>query len=120
LHFKNGSFGSSRIQRFLNEVRPQPSKEAVIFAYEIGLSLILRNYGFTTGSIFPWNQFSNSQGNASINSWKELLSSGSPFIKKEVFKSLSKVELASLETELVDQLGFDADALRQSLQETLN
>ena len=119
LHFKNGSFGSATIQRFLNEIRPQPTKVAVIFAYEIGLSLILRNYGFTTGSIFPWNQFSNSKGNASINSWRELLSSGCPFIKREIFKPLSRDEVASLEEELVGQLGFDANALRQSLKETI-
>ncbi|MCX6403766.1 MAG: hypothetical protein NT032_07705, partial [Actinobacteria bacterium] len=79
LHFKNGAFGLKEIQRFMNRVRPQQDRDAVIFAYEIGFSLMARKYGITIGAIYPWNSFKSDKGNASIHSWRELMNLGWPF-----------------------------------------
>ena len=115
LHFKNGSFGNKKIQKFIHDIRPQSAKSAVIFAYEIGLSITLRNNGLTTGANFPWNRFSDSKGNSSIHSWRELLESGSPFIKREVFKGMTEAEMSAIEKELEKNFNFNVHDLRISL-----
>lgn len=90
LHFKKKNFGHEEIQNFFREVRPQQDRDAVIFAYEIGFSILARNSELTVGSLYPWNSFRSDLGNASIHSFLDLLNHGWPFIKKEVFKSKSK------------------------------
>ena len=90
LHFKSGVFALNCIQSFFQEIRPQQDRDAVIFAYEIGFSLMARRSGITVGSLVPWNSFRNDLGNSSINSWRELMDRGWPFVKKEVFKTKSK------------------------------
>jgi hypothetical protein len=118
LHFKNGAFGHKEVQRFMNQVRPQQDRDAVIFAYEIGFSLLARKYGITIGATHPWNSFKGDQGNASIHSWRELMNMGWPFIKKEVFKSKSKSECEHILKSLVNESNFSTqiiDAVRSDL-----
>ena len=88
LHFKNGSFAHPEIQNLLLNVREQPTKEAVIFAYELGLSRVARDGSLLTGSLFPWNAIRNHSGNPSVESWKELISHGSPLVKLEAIRNM--------------------------------
>ena len=121
LHFKNGAFGFKEIQRFMNQVRPQQDRDAVIFAYEIGFSVMARRFGITIGAIYPWNSFKSDQGNASIHSWHELMNLGWPFIKKEVFKSKSKSECEKIFKKLENESNFSSqvlDAVRSDLNIT--
>ena len=111
LHFKNGVFGKKEIQTFFKEVRPQQDRDAVIFAYEIGFSLMARRSGITVGSLFPWNSFRNDSGNSSIHAWRELMDRGWPFVKKEVFKSKSKSECEEIFTQLKKTSNFDPQIL---------
>jgi len=118
LHFKNGSFGTSSVQNFFMQVRPQLDRDAVIFAYEIGFSSMARNSQLTIGAIYPFNAFRNERGNASIHSWFELMNFGWPFIKKEVFKSKSKKECEKLFTDLEKNSNFNSivlDSIRSDL-----
>ena len=121
LHFKNGAFGFKEIQCFMNQVRPQQDRDAVIFAYEIGFSLMARKFGIKIGAIHPWNSFKSDQGNASIHSWRELMNLGWPFVKKEVFKSKSKSECEQIIKKLENESNFSSqvlDAVRSDLNIT--
>jgi hypothetical protein len=111
LHFKNGTFGLKEIQHFMNQVRTQQNKDAVIFAYEIGFSLMARKSRIKIGAIHPWNSFKSDEGNASIHSWRELMDRGWPFVKKEVFKSKSKSECEEIFAELKATSNFDPQIL---------
>ena len=96
LHFKNGCFDHPEIQNLLLTVREQPSKEAVVFAYELGLSRIARNIFLLAGSIYPWNEIRNHSGNPSVESWKELISHGSPLVKREAIRKMPETDFHEL------------------------
>ena len=113
LHFKSGVFGFDSIQTFFQEIRPQQDRDAVIFAYEIGFSLMARRSGLTVGPLIPWNSFRNDSGNSSIHSWRELINRGWPFVKKEVFKSKSKSESEKMLTQLKKTSNFDPQILEE-------
>jgi hypothetical protein len=95
----------------MTQVRPQQDRDAVIFAYEIGFSLMARKSEITIGSLHPWNSFKSDQGNASIHSWLELINLGWPFIKKEVFKSKSKSECEKIIKSLGNESNFNTEVL---------
>ena len=113
LHFKSGVFAFHSIQSFFQEVRQQQDRDAVIFAYEIGFSLMARRSGITLGSLIPWNSFRNDLGNSSINLWRELMDRGWPFVKKEVFKSKSKSKCEEIFAELRESSDFDPQVLEE-------
>ena len=73
---------------FWRWVLPLPCKRWTVGRYEIGLSRRIRQAGFRTGALFPYETISpdGSIRNPTLGGWRALLEAGYPFLKRELLR----------------------------------
>jgi lipopolysaccharide biosynthesis protein len=97
LVFNERVLHSAKYGELMKRIQILPRKEHVIDAYEIWLSPLLQQEGFSTAAIFPnlSNRLSPDR-NDTIVAWRQLFDSGFPFIKSAVLRDYDQAEAARL------------------------
>ncbi len=72
-------------RRFWRNVRPVPSKRAMILRYEVGLTQCLARAGLRCRAVWP-TEPRRQQVNPTHEMWRQLLDAGFPFIKRELLR----------------------------------
>ena len=86
LGFSNGSLREAPLGRFWQDVRAEPTRDDVIWRYEIGLSRLLAAEYFVTEPAIPCWQVVPDGQNPTILGWRRLLDLGFPFVKKQLLR----------------------------------
>jgi hypothetical protein len=87
LGFKRGVLVRPPLADFWREIRPQPSRDEVIWRYEIGLSQMLHREGYTIEAAIPFSRVVGDGQNPTIIGWRRLLDEGFPFVKRQLLGS---------------------------------
>jgi lipopolysaccharide biosynthesis protein len=87
LGFKRGVLVRPPLADFWREIRPQPSRDEVIWRYEIGLSQMLHREGYTIEAAIPFSRVVGDGQNPTILGWRRLLDEGFPFVKRQLLGS---------------------------------
>jgi lipopolysaccharide biosynthesis protein len=102
-------------RKFWQNVRPIPSKDAIIQRYEVGLTSAMQKGGLLCRAVWPLDslllsnhQFPRHHINPTAHCWRHLLECGFPFIKRElVLKNPARIADASEWKEVVRSLVED-------------
>ena len=86
LGFRGGCLQAPSLQSFWQKIREEPTREEVIERYEIGLSLLLDQEGFTADAAIPSRRVVKDGGNPTIGGWRRLLAEGFPFVKRQLLR----------------------------------
>lgn len=82
---------------FFAEVGPQPTKRAIIEAYEFGLTRLARTLGLSTAVGWTHEELGlPEQANPAFDGWRELLDAGFPFVKRMLLTTPHLRELGAL------------------------
>jgi hypothetical protein len=87
LGFRGGVLAREPLRGFFATVRAQETKRAVIQAYELGLSNLVREHGLTAEVGWPKEVLGIGQlTNSVLGGWPRMLESGFPFVKRTLFE----------------------------------
>jgi hypothetical protein len=110
LGFRGGSIGETPVARFWRDIRVEPTKDAVIWRNEIGLSRMLQRERFVIDQAISYRRVVAEGQNPTIIGWRRLLDRGFPFVKREL---LHRPEVAPdgemVRHELRRRFGIEAD-----------
>jgi hypothetical protein len=83
----------------------------VIQAYELGLTGRAQSNGLRVGAIFPWNLITDYWENPSIHGAANLVELGFPFLKREVLRESSEIELSKLRKIFIERFEVSEEGL---------
>lgn len=110
LGFKHQTLGAAPLARFWREIRVEPTRDDVIWEYEIGLSQLLHRENYTLDAAIRSSTVVQEGQNPTILGWRSLLDHGFPFVKREL---LRRPEVApdgdEVRQELKRRYGVDVD-----------
>lgn len=73
-------------RRFFNSIRQQPEKMDYVYAYEFGVTRIVRRYGFSWDVLLRPDVLGVNDANPTIAGWKAILDEGVPMVKRTILK----------------------------------
>lgn len=85
LAFRKNVFTSKDFKQFLNTIKEEKTKNAVIQNYEINLTKALKNFSYSA-----FNSKYEKSFNPTVYYWRELVQDDVPFIKRSVLLGLNK------------------------------
>lgn len=99
---------------FLNSVKEEPEKKAVIEKYEIGLSEYLHAHGFSSDAAVKLyrNSF-----NAAIIHWRQILTQ-TPFVKCSVLRGINRVFCDIRDWEKSIPSGYPSELIKKNIERT--
>jgi lipopolysaccharide biosynthesis protein len=110
LGFKHQTLRAAPLARFWRGIRVEPTRDDVIWRYEIGLSQLLHRENYTLGAAIRYGTVVQDGQNPTILGWRSLLDHGFPFVKREL---LRRPEVApdgdQVRPELKRRYGVDVD-----------
>lgn len=86
LGFKGGTLEDAGLRSFWSDIRVQPTREAVIEWYELGLSRLLARRRLVVDVAIPSWKVVDVDDNPVINGWRRLLDLGFPFVKRQILR----------------------------------
>ncbi|WP_181243282.1 rhamnan synthesis F family protein [Glaciihabitans tibetensis] len=87
--FRAGALDLKGLRDFWFSLRVETDKQAIIHAYELGLSRLLFGEAFTMTACFKSERVVDTGLNPSVVGWKRLLDLGFPFVKRELITNPS-------------------------------
>jgi len=85
--FRRGVLQELPLADFWSDVRHYEDKNLVIHRNELGLGRLLQNEGYAVDAAFVAEQVVAAADNPTIIGWRRLLSSGFPFVKRELVRT---------------------------------
>lgn len=110
LMFNNGVLAEKPLQSFFQGVRPAPTKMDYVRRYEIGLSALLRDEGFSSFVEWLSPHWEREFDNRSLKDWRRLLADGFPFVKKMLVTD-GGPQAEEVASYLMDHYGVDVEEL---------
>lgn len=110
LGFKRGTLLEAPVRRFWRSIRAEPSRDAVIWNYELGLSNLLRREHVVFEAAVPYWRVVGDDRNPTILGWRRLLELGVPFVKRQLLREPQLApDGADAPAEIRRRFGVDVD-----------
>ena len=107
--FKGGSLEDASLRGFWSAIRIEPTREAVIERYELGLSRLLVRRRVVVDVAIPSWKVVDGDDNPTIIGWRRLLDLGFPFVKRQILREPDIcADGAEAPGELRDRFGVEA------------
>lgn len=120
LGFKNQKLRAAPLAGFWQGIRVEPSRDDVIWHYEIGLSQLLHRERYTLEVAISYSAVVREGQNPTIIGWRRLLDRGFPFVKRQLLRSpAGPVALAArrlARTVAPGEVGPDWDQVREEIK----
>jgi len=115
--FSNGTLSREPMKSFWENISTQPTKKHIIVKYEIGMSQLVLNEGWSTRVVFPYETVGVASGiDTGTFAWDRLLDMGLPFVKRRVLHWNSTPMLKK-----ISEYGNDAVELAiEGISESIN
>jgi len=104
LGFAGGMLAERPLRRFWAHIRHETDKDQIIHRNEIGLSVLLRQEGYSLAPAFPHETVVGSGENPVIIGWRTLLLQGFPFLKREIIRDPDVAPGGQLAPQVVREL----------------
>ncbi|MDQ1250149.1 MAG: hypothetical protein QG597_4528 [Actinomycetota bacterium] len=82
--YRGGVLAEPPLRQWWQDIRVEPTKQAIINRYEVGAMRYWRRNGYAVGVGFPYDLVVRDGFNPASFGWRRLLEFGYPFVKREI------------------------------------
>lgn len=114
IHLNRKALEKSEVRRFWDAVLSWKDKSRIITLYEIGMTSKFVSAGLTCGALYMVGRApADPNYNPAIHSWKDLIKSGSPFLKVQVVRDLMRNNEWNTHAAFLGERGFKCTTLER-------
>ena len=95
LAYRGGILQDQPWRDFFNSIRVEPDKDDVVLAYELGVSRVSFSECYSTDVWVTGPELGVPYSNPTVDGWKNLIESGSPFLKRTIMTHPSTMAQAA-------------------------